>query len=290
MHVTLLGDFDQLYFARVLKQIQKTLSVPRNAHLYILRDGNSCKTLAKLLPPSERAAFIKVCALDNISFSYQHQHQRMIVITITDAKQYLLKDQQALMGLLLHELLHLEHMRKGTYRFLQKSYRKVFLLYTQLLTNLHQKRFLPVLEHIGQQALLLLKDLYVNGAVIQRGFSHQLLRYYEREFSLKKICPRPVFYDKLRQAVHKDPKVLTIVFPFEFALLSIILPFKKYKERHAKKLLYYIARCYNLNMRETLRKCGPFIDYYLDHYKQPSRDFQEKYFHLIFTKVIELLT
>ncbi len=290
MHLTLLGNFDQLYFIRILKQIKKTLRVPSNVHLYILRDGNSCKTLAKLLPPSERASFTEVCTLDNISFSYQNHQQRMIVITITAQKTYLLKDQQALIGLLVHELLHLEHMRKGTYRFLQRSYTKVFLLYTQLLTNLHQKKLLPVLEHIGQQALLLLKDLYVNGAVIKRGFSHQLLRYYEHEFSLKKVCPRPVFYDKLRQEVHKDPKVLEIVFAFEFALLSVILPFKKYKERHAKELLKHIAHCYNLNMRETLRKCGPFIDYYLDHYKQPSRDFQEKYFHLIFTKVIELLT
>ena len=290
MRLTLLGKFDQLYFARVLKRIQHLMSAPRDVQLYILDHKTNCKYIIQRLPSTEKASFKKVCSIDKISFSYHRNKQRLIVIMITDSNAYLLKDRQALTGLLLHELIHLEHMRKGTYKLLQQSYRRVFTLYVQLLTNLHQKRLLPVLDHIGQNALLLLKDLYTNGTVIKRGFSHELLRYYEHTFSLKKTCPRPVFYDKLRREARKDPRVLQVVFAFEFALLSVVLPFKKYKERHAKELLTYIAKCYNLNMRETLRKCGPFIDYYLDHYTKPSRDFQEKYFHLIFTKVIELLT
>lgn len=289
MHLTLLGEFDQLYFLRILKRIQRVLPVSRDVHLYILDDKTNCKTIIQRLPPSEKAPFKNICKSDKVSFSYQHNKQRLVVITITGTNTYLLQDQQALLGLLIHELLHLEQMRKGTYKLLQQSYRKVFSLYTKLLTHLHQKHLLPVLDAIGQNALLLLKDLYTNGAVIKRGFSHELLHYYEREFSLKKVCPRPVFYDKLRREAHKDPKVLQVVFAFEFALLSMILPFKKYKERHAKALLQHLAKCYNLNMRETLRKCGPFIDYYLDHYTKPTRDFQEKYFHLIFTKILELL-
>ncbi len=290
MHLTLLGEFDKFYFLRVLKRIQRVLPAPRDVHLYILDNQANCKTIIQRLPASEKIPFKNICKSDKVSFSYQHNKQHLVVLTITDANTYLLKDQQALIGLLLHELLHLEQMRKGTYKLLQQSYRKVFSLYTQLLTNLHQKHLLPVLDSIGQNALSLLKDLYTNGAVIKRGFSHELLHYYEREFSLKKVCPRPVFYDKLRREAHKDPKVLQVVFAFEFALLSMILPFKKYKERHAKSLLKYLAKCYNLNMKETLRKCGPFIDYYLDHYTKPTRDFQEKYFHLIFTKILELLT
>ena len=290
MHLTLLGKFDQFYFLRTLKRIQHVLPVPRDVQLYILDDKSNCKTIIQRLPPSEKAAFKNICRVDKVSFSYQHNKQRLIVLTLTGTNKYLLKDQQALIGLLIHEIIHLEQMRKGNYKLLQQSYRKVFSLYTQLLTNLRQKPLLPVLDAIGQNALLLLKDLYTNGAVIKRGFSHELLHYYELEFSLKKTCPRPVFYDKLKKEVQKDPQVLVIVFAFEFALLSMILPFKKYKERHAKELLKYLATCYNLNMRETLRKCGPFIDYYLAHYKKPNRDFQEKYFHLIFTKVIELLT
>ncbi len=290
MYLTLLGDFDQLYFLRILQRVQKLISVPRDVHLYILDNKANCATILQRLPHTERSSFKQVCSIDKISFSYHRNQQRLIVVTITRANAYLLRDEKALQGLLFHELLHLEHMKKGTYHLLQQSYRKVFSLYTKLLSNLHQKHLLPVLDAVGQNAVLLLKDLYTNSAVIERGFSHELLRYYERTFSLKKICPRPVFYDQLRRATKKDPKVLTVVFAFEFALLSVILPFQKHKERHAKKLLRYIARCYNLNMRELLRKCDPFIRYYLDHYTKPSRDFQEKYFHLVFTKVIELLT
>ncbi|HLC72768.1 MAG TPA: hypothetical protein VJH37_04240 [Candidatus Nanoarchaeia archaeon] len=290
MHLTLLGNFDQLYFLRVLKQIQRHIAVPRDIHLYILNDKSGYKTIVQHLPPSEKSSFKRVCTTERVSFSYHRNKQRLIVITINTSNAYLLRDRQALTGLLIHELIHLEHMRVGLYTLLQQSYKKVFSLYVQLLTNLRQKHLLPILDHIGQNALLLLKDLYTNGAVIKRGFSHELLRYYDHTFSLKKTCPRPVFYEQLRREVQKDPKVLQIVFAFEFALLSVILPFKKYKERHAKELLKHISRCYNLNMRETLRKCGPFIDYYLDHYTKPSRDFQEKYFHLIFTKIIELLT
>ena len=290
MHVTLLGNFDELYFARALKGIQKHLSVPKLIHLYVLDEKNKCRTLIARLPTSERASFKQVCQVDKISFSYHHDQQQMIVLTITKSNDYLLHDVRALQGLLLHELLHLDHMRKGTYQSIQHSYRKVLALYTKLLTHLHQKRLLPTLERIGHNAVFLLKDLYTNSMLLERGYGPYLLRYYEREFSMKKICPRPVFYDKLKKAVQKDPKLLEIVFAFEFSLLSVVLPFKKYKERHAKELLHYIESCYNINTQEIMRKCRPFIQFYLDHYHKPNRDFQEKYLHLIFTKVIELLT
>ncbi len=290
MHVTLLGDFDALYFARVLKSVQHLLTVPRHVYLYVLGEKNQCRTLLEQLPKTERTLFKQVCQIDKVSFSYHHKQHHMVVLTITKNNDYLLHDTKALQGLLLHELLHLEQMRKGMYKSIQQSYRKISTLYRKLLTHLHQKRLIPILEHIGKDAVFLLKDLYTNSAMIERGYSHQLLRYYEHEFSFKKICPRPVFYEHLKKAVEKDQKLLEIVFAFEFALLSLILPFKKYKERHAKELLYYIERCYNLNMSELMRKCGPFTQFYLDHYSKPSKDFQEKYLHLIFTKVIELLT
>lgn len=289
MYVTLLGDFDQLYVLRALKQIQHKIAVPKQVHLYLVGDQKYFQTLEWQFPLAAQQTLHHYLSENNISFSYQHRRKQIIVLIIPPSKRFLLQDKQAFMGLLVHELLHLEQMRKGMYRSLQLSHTKVLKLYARLLTNLHQKQLFPLLERLGQQASLLLKDLYVNGAVIKRGFSHELLKYYEHEFSLKKVCPAPVFYDKLRRAVHRDPKILEIVFSFEFALLSVILPFKKYKERHAKQLLQDIAHCYNLNMKETLRKCGPFIDYYLDHYIKPTRDFQEKYFHLIFTKVLELL-
>lgn len=290
MHLTLLGDLSEPYFHRSLEKVQKLLRVPQDVHVYVVDEHQDVLSILHHLPRKDRDYFRRMCAVEKVSFSYHYGKEFLVLIILTSFNRFLLRDAQALEGLLLHELMHLEHMRKGTYYPLHQSYRKVLRLYSNLLTRLQQKRFIPLLENIGQYAVLLLKDLYTNAALIQRGYGQHLLHYYEREFSMKKICPRPVFYDKLKRAVKKDPHILGIVLHFEFSLLSVILPFKKYKEQQAKKLLRYIARCYNLNMQEILRKCGPFITYYLDHYSKPRRDFAEKYFHLIFTKVVEILT
>src|SRR3989344_5548268 len=113
MHLTLLGNFDQFYFLRVLKRIQHTLPVPKDVHLYILDDKTNCKTIIQRLPPSEKASFKNICRVDKVSFSYQRNKQHLVVITIAGSNTYLLKDQQALTGLLIHEFMHLEQMRKG---------------------------------------------------------------------------------------------------------------------------------------------------------------------------------
>lgn len=290
MQLTVLGPFSRSYFTRVLRRTQRLIPIPRDVQMFVVGTKAAFSSLLHKLPRQDRAFFKEVHLLDKISFSYQRGKTRLVVLTITASNRFLLHDAKALQGLLLHELMHLEHMQRGVYRRLQQSYKKVLKLYTKLLMNLRQRKLLPVLASVGQHAVLLLKDLYANAALIERGYGHYLRWYYEREFSLKKICPRPVFYDKLKRAVQKDPSILATVFSFEFALLSVILPFKKYKERSAKKLLAHLATCYNLNMGEVMRKCGLFIAYYLDHYQQPRRDFEEKYFHLIFTKVVELLT
>ena len=290
MQVTLLGSFDEHYFARAVKDLELIFSVPQRAHLYVLDHQRHCQTILRHLPSSERASFKQICRTDNVSFSYRSQRHRLIVLVIGHHNSYLLRDVAALQGLLFHEFFHLEQMEKGAYASIQQSYRKILRLYAKLLTHLHQKKFISVLEPIGRDAVFLLKDLYANSLLLERGYGDYLLHYYEQEFSLKKICPRPVFYERLQQAVRKDPRVLEIVVTFEFALLSMILPFKKYQTSHAKKLLSHLAQCYNLNMRDLLRKCKPFMDFYLDHYHKPSKAFQEHYLHLIFTKVIALLT
>src|SRR3989338_2528347 len=111
MHLTLLGNFDQLYFLRVLKRIQRHIPVPRDVHIYILDDKSTCTTIIQRLPPSEKSSFKRVCNTERVSFSYHRNKQRLVVLTINASNAYLLRDQQALTGLLIHEFIHLEHMR-----------------------------------------------------------------------------------------------------------------------------------------------------------------------------------
>ena len=235
-----------------------------------------------------RDAFL-CCPKWQNQFFFSSKHAAVLVLIVTPRRTFLTTDIGALQGILAHELMHLRHMQQDVYQRLHATYLSVWRSFLPRVKKLHRAGAVRVIRRVGLAAEFLLKDLYVNSSLIQQNYSHALLTYYFREFQMQKVCPRPVFYDKLQRAIHKDIHVLEDVFVFEFALLSIILPFQKYHPIHARRLLSYIERCYQLNITEITRKCGPLVTYYLQHYHKPSPQFEQIYFTLIFEKIYELL-
>ena len=194
------------------------------------------------------------------------------------------------MGLLLHELTHVIQSREGLYKTIDNAAKKVFEKNVQELKKLkHQySKSKKLFERIERISVLLLKELHANTELIENGYGNYLIEYYTEELQGKKVCPRPVFYEKFKRAAKKDLNIINIAFEFEFALLSITLPFKKLKDKKAKKLTAAIKRCYEVNIQEIARKCHELTSLYVLHYS-PSKKFQEMFLSSAREKVYNLL-
>ena len=279
----------QEHFSHVLQKLSRRFPLRVPLTVYIVQTEQPYQTLSRKFPVAYRDAFSLLSKNGRISFSFLQKHAAVLVLIVTPRRTFLTTDIGALQGILAHELMHLRHMQQDVYQRLHATYLSVWRSFLPRVKKLHRAGAVRVIRRVGLAAEFLLKDLYVNSSLIQQNYSHALLTYYFREFQMQKVCPRPVFYDKLQRAIHKDIHVLEDVFVFEFALLSIILPFQKYHPIHARRLLSYIERCYQLNITEITRKCGPLVTYYLQHYHKPSPQFEQIYFTLIFEKIYALL-
>lgn len=292
MQTHFLGEVQrQNHFSRVLQRLSRRflLRTPLTVYLLQAQTEQNYRQLVRQLPVFHRKPFLLLAQKGKTSFSFLYRNIAILVLIITPRRKFLTTDSQALQGIVAHELMHLREMERGTYQRLHTVYRAVWRSFLPRIKQLRHPGAVRVLKRVGAAAELLLKDLYVNSTLIQQNYSHALLAYYFREFRQQKVCPRPVFYDKLKRAIKKNSAVLEEVFVFEFALLSIILPFQKYHPVHAQRLLAYIERCYRLNIKEITRKCGPLVTYYLAHYHTPSPQFERRYFTLLFEKLFELL-
>ena len=141
---------------------------------------------------------------------------------------------------------------------------------------------------IGSTSILLLKDLFANSEIIASNKGKYLLEYYRAELLGKKTCPRPVFYEKFKEAAKKNLDVIAIAFEFEFALLSTMLPFQKYADKKAEALIQHINHCYEMNVHEIARKCHELIYLYLHEFAYDEK-FAKQFLNAIFNKVYLLL-
>ena len=289
MRVHTVGDVPKEYFSAVIQETAQLLPLPKTIEVYVLSNESKCLDLVNTFPKQIAEEFQKVCAMGKISFSFTYHTKRIVVIYLTKSNTFLLTNKNALKGLLLHEFMHIVQMKSRVYENLIETYAALYILYAKQFKQLKIKGILPIVQNIGQVALLLVKDLYANSILLEKGYGRYLASYYAAELQLKKICPKPVFYDKLKPAIKKNPALLQDLFTFELSLFSVLLPFKKYQPYKARVLIEHIENCYRLNMKELSRKCGDLVNYYLHHYEKPSKKFHKNYLILLFEKLYGLL-
>ena len=196
-----------------------------------------------------------------------------------------------MLGLLLHEGMHLIQTSKGIHKTLARAQRNVLQLQKPRFMKLKypQKQIKELLEEVGATTTLLLKDLFANTALIQENHAEYLIEYYTEELQGKRVCPRPIFYEKFKKAAQKNLKIIGVAFAFEFSLLSVILPFERLKEKKTEVLKKVIERCYEINIQEIARKCHELVGLYLMGYA-PTQKFQEMFYDAIYDKVYTLLS
>ncbi len=289
MRVYIKGDLDHKLIRRALNKVNKFIKVPKNIEIYFLDDIDYCNNILSTIHKHARASFKQICLVERSSFSYNHKDRNLIVIHI-DKKTGILKNEKALVGLILHEIMHSVQVYKGEYKQIYVAFEEIFNKNKRLLNKLKYSRnkIKNLFNKVGYTSILLLKDLFSNSELIEKGYGHYLLEYYKNELRGKKTCPRPVFYDKFKEAAMKDPEIIAIAFEFEFSLLSILLPFQRYKTKDSLLLIKHINNCYELNIKEIARKCHELIYLYLNYF-EPNKEFSKKFLNAIFNKVYMLL-
>ncbi len=280
MHVKILGNLNSDIIDNSIIKTEKLIKIPTNLYLYFLENINFCYSIK--LPRHLQDRFKLACGT-KISFSLKFRKRKIIVVYVD---KDLLADSNALIGLLLHEIIHINQMDKGIYKKIHESYNNVYQKNFNLFSSLkYDKNDLKILFNgISSIAVLTLKDIYVNNELIMKGLNKYLISYYKFEFN-KKICPKPIFYQNLKKYAKKDLNLIKTVFEFELSLISVILPL--YKIKKAWELVNFIENCYELNINEISKKCHELINLYFTDFSK--KGFNEAFIDLIFLKVYTLI-
>jgi len=279
-----ISNIDKDYINSAISKVSQLINIPFDVHIYFVNGNYS--NLIQSLPINIKKDIMQLS--NKISFSYSLKDKHYIFIQVKNRK-YLLKNKKALIGLLLHEIFHTIQRKKGLDKKLKSSYKRFYLSKFSKLNKLdYDKRPLRDLFYVlGENSILLAKELYTNTEIIKKGLEDYLIEYYKEEFSNIKICPKPVFYDKFKKAAKKDMNIIRIAFEFEFALLSIILPLKKIRTKKARHLEKHIHSCFEINIEEISRKCREITFTYFENFHR--KNFQKEFFEQVFFKIYNLL-
>ncbi len=280
MIIKVIGHLDRKYIEKTVSKTIRLIKTPRNLHIYFLENVNLCYSLK--LPRNILNRFKNVCR-NKISFSFKYKEREMIIIYMD---KVLAKNEESLIGLLLHEISHINQINKGVYSRVFEDFEKVREKNHNLFLKLkYDKKDLEWLfNDISTIAVLTLKDIYANNELIKNKLTRYLIAYYKIELE-RKTCPRPDFFGNLKEAAKYDLDLVRLIFEFELSLISVILPL--YKTKKAKELIRYISKCYEVNITAVSKKCHELIILYFKDFRKKS--FNEEFFNAVFKKVYDVL-
>jgi len=268
------------YINRAIQETQKLISFPKNLKIYIISDKKYCKFISESLPREIRRHFLKTCK-EKITFSYSYKSIKLITVILTKSNKYLIKNKKALIGLLIHEIIHIKQRELGLDKKIESYFNRKNYMNRFKKLKYSKKEIQFLYDKIKENSILLLKELYSNNKIIKLNLKNYLLSYYYEQFKTKRICPQPLFYEDIKG----DIKMGADAIEFELILLSIILPF--YTTKHAKKLIQHLSKCYETNIKEITDKAHDIISLYISDFGK--KDFDAKFFDSVFNKVYSLL-
>ena len=280
MNIKVIGHLDKNYIENTLNKTKRLIKIPRNLHIYFLENINLCYSI-KL--PRNIQKRLKIVCLHKISFSFKYKNRGVIIIYMD---KVLAKKEDSLIGLLLHEISHINQINKGVYKKVLEDFENIMGRNHQLFMKLkYEKRDLEWLfNDISTISILTLKDIYANNELVKNKLTKYLITYYKLEFD-RKICPRPVFYGDLKKSAQYDLDLIRLVFEFELSLISVILPL--YKTKRAHELVRYLSKCYESNINKVSKKCHELIILYFRDFKK--KNFNKEFFNAVFRKVYSVL-
>ena len=124
------------------------------------------------------------------SFSWGYDELELIFIIFTENDNIFLNHAQSLTGLLIHETLHSIERQRGLEDDLKRSLAISINTFEEFAEMLSQTKFtkeelVKLFREIGEIAIYVLKDLYVDREAIERGFGAEILEQYKATFNLQ---------------------------------------------------------------------------------------------------------
>ena len=235
------------------------------------------------------------------SFSWGLQEFEFIFIILTDLDKHFLDQPTALIGLLIHEIMHGIERQRGLEDDLKRSLAITIQTFYDL-ADLVSKEYIKddiitLFKNIGEIAVYTLKDLYVNREALERGFATEILEQYKSLFYLNDsdgaiLPPIELELTEIDKTKHHDLKEFEKAFITILGLVPAWLPFVKishgFEKDQALEIRAFIDKTYS-QVSVISERFRHLENVYLNEFSY-SPNFHKIWFTEVFSIVIDLLS
>ena len=289
MRLVCRGKASEKHFLKALSMLE-LLEIPKELEIFVIDDPKYCAEIIRPLPAHQTPIFRQFCNKERTSFSYSWGGKETIIIQITKENAFISTNLKAAAGLLAHEIMHTIMRRRGLDRHLADCYIASYYKNYPLLKKLDfpQAQLEDLFTAVGREAMMALKDLYVNTEVLALGLGDYLLEYYYNRLGTLKYRPMPVFFTEKALMRKSTFQAMRDALLFQITLMPMHIPFQAYHHKDAKLLLKQIEKCYERNVKEISREFHDVNELVFSEFS-PSCEFHKKYFKMVFMKTYKLL-
>lgn len=206
----------------------------------------------------------------------------IIVLRIDDA--FLEQNEDALTGLIAHEVIHAVHRESGLEAQIEDAATPYSNMILEKLAayEITKDEAITFLRDVVSTAVFCLKDIYANTNIIEAGFGDELAEYYYHQLGVDTYCPLPRFYDE-ETTINEVKEAVA----FELQLTPAWLPFKQHTSERSQEMRNHVQECYELNIPETANAIHDIRTLYETQYDED--DFIEQFYETLFKELFELI-
>jgi len=248
--LTIQADVDPDFVKAAFDKTMRLIYVPPKISFYVIDHPNFCPIFVEDLPKEAKTEYKNLCQEEATSMSITWGRHDHILIHITPEEEYLKTNEKALIGTILHEVIHtkLGHMLdKKIYKDMHSSFNKFKKQLREI--KYTDKQINDLFSAVSETAAYVLLDLYGNSDLIRRRLINYLVEDYSNLYKCKKRCIKPKLPSK-----HKKLDYAKGAFNYELSLLSVIIPFMRSSSPKAKKLVKHLEKNFESNVPEIAKK------------------------------------
>jgi hypothetical protein len=237
---------------------------------------------------------------NTVPFSWGYEDNEFVFIFL-ETDDPLLTNEKALQGLILHEITHSVQRQRGFEIDLRNSMNFSLPFFTGLaesIPTIDNTKLVESFQDIAKVVVLVLKDLFVNTELVQRGYAPQLCEYYFNLFELRN--PDSNFQAPVYDISYTPGKVVDEESLDEFVgamkfILSLLPSWLTFvKDRKAGYLpmgltiKHYLFQVFEKNLHIISSEFNFIEDLYLTSFAF-TRDFHLEFYTAVFTFVLKFL-